>query len=91
MEATKITPVTTPTLANNDGWWSLRNLRGPVDAVLSEIDKAVDVPQHWKGAIAAEISQCCRGMNFLYLDAHFTVEKGKANLHLTIEPDRVLG
>jgi hypothetical protein len=73
------------------GWWSLRDKRGSVDGIVKAVESAA-IPPHWQAAIKAEIANLIAGtaFNFLYLDVHYFVVKGKATLHLTIEPDQVL-
>jgi hypothetical protein len=83
---TKIQPKTEPT---NEGWWSIRNLRGSITGVFQKIEADPSIPPRWKAAIKDDISACCEGANFVTVDAHYFVVAGKASLHLTVFPETV--
>lgn len=71
-------------------WWSLRNISGAVGPVKDAIRKST-IPDYWKGTICADIdARCGDEFNFVYVDAHYFVEKGQASIHLTISPDKHL-
>lgn len=74
-----------------EGWWNLTRLDGSIPRVLLEIDSRPDVPDHWKAAIKADIeARCAEGFNFVYLDAHYHIEKGNGILHYNATADKKL-
>ena len=80
-----------------EGWWELRDLSGSLEGVTRKIEAAADVPEYWKTAIKADLAARCAAppeggtpYNFVYLDAHYFVEKGNACLHYTATPDKKL-
>lgn len=78
-----------PPPEKKEGWWSIADIKGAPDRVIALVTARADIPDHWKSSIAAQVQASCAGKNFVWLDAHFFIEAGKANLHLTIEPDSV--
>ena len=75
-----------------EGWWYIANLRGPLKAVIEAVE-AAPIPNHWKEAIKADIqaiTQKTPAANFFFVDAHYFIANGKADVHITIEPDIVL-
>lgn len=77
---------------NQAGWWNLRDLRGSPAGIFQAIERA-GIPERWANVLRAEITAIAEQdakRNFFYVDAHYFVEAGKANLHITIEPDTVL-
>ena len=74
-----------------EGWWNLRDLSGPVNAVCAAVQSAEKVPDYFKSAIVAEIkAQCGADYNAVFVDAHFVTGSHGAILHLTIAPAKQL-
>ncbi len=72
------------------GWWALPNLSGTLDGVTKAVDASA-IPDRWKAAIKADLAlRCVDGFNFVYLDAHFHLEKGNAVLHYHAQADKKL-
>ncbi len=73
------------------GWWNLRDLSGSLDGVIRALEQNKEIPSHWRTAIIEDLKlRCADGFNFVYLDAHFHVEKGNAVLHYHAVPDKKL-
>ena len=84
------TPKPRPANAKPSENWNLRNLSGSLSGVSQAVD-ASGIPDHWKAAIKAELALRCVGeLNFVDLDAHFFIEKGKTVLHYTATPYKML-
>ena len=82
-----------PVQNNQEGWWFLRDISGSLSRVAMAIESAKDIPDYWKAAIKADLAERCRGdFNFVYLDAHFHLDKktGNAVLHYHATPDKKL-
>lgn len=70
------------------GWWSL-SLSGTRAAVSAAVN-ASTIPAHEKTALVGRIASLDAGYNFIKLDAHNFVVKGKINHHATIAPSTAL-
>jgi hypothetical protein len=80
-----------PKPKQTEGWWGIKDVSGSLEGVTNAIEKDATIPRHWKDAIKADIAlRCGKEFNFVYLDAHFFVDKGNAVLHYHAVPDKKL-
>jgi hypothetical protein len=75
-----------PKQGKPDGWWNLSDFSGTLPGLLSFIDAAKDIPDHWKIAIKADAQAAsAAGSNFFYLDAHYHIDRNRT-LHYSLQP-----
>lgn len=73
------------------GWWSCSNLSGSLQGVTNAIMGNEDIPRWWRDALVQELgAQCGKEFNFVYLDAHCTIDGGRCLVHMAIKAEKKL-